>query len=222
MSSTSTTPTLSGEFLLRALNWRYATKVFDPARKISPSDLATLEQVLVLTPSSFGMQPWKFIFVSDPTLRSKLKPVSWDQSQITDASHLVVFAARAKLNESDVQRHIERVATVRGVPVSSVEGYKQRVVDVMVKGPRSQMAFEWAARQCYIAIGNLMTSAALLGIDTCPLEGIDPAAYDSVLELGSIGYKTVVACALGYRSEGDKYAHAKKVRFPVSEVLITK
>jgi len=221
-SSTVVTPALSGDSLLNALNWRYATKIFDPSIKISPADWSTLQQSLVLTPSSFGMQPWRFVVVADASTRAKLKAASWDQSQITDASHLVVFAARTQLNEQDVQRHIERVAAVRGIPVSSVEPYKQRVMDIMVKGPRAKMASEWAARQCYIALGNLMTSAALIGIDTCPLEGIDPEAYDTVLELGSSGYKTVVACALGYRSTEDKYSKLKKVRFPASELFITK
>ena len=211
--------TISGESLLHQLSWRYATKKFDPLKKISATDWAVLEQVLVLTPSSYGLQPWKFIVVTDPALKTRLRPASWNQSQVEDCSHLVVFTAKKDITEADVDRFIARTAEVRGATVESLAGYKGYMVGDLVKGPRHAFIHEWAARQTYIAMGNLLTSAALLGIDTCPFEGIEPAKYDEILELDGTGYATVAACPLGYRSPDDKYASAPKVRFEAKDVI---
>lgn len=213
---------ITGELLINALNWRYATKVFDPAKKLTSSQWSSLEQALILTPSSFGLQPWKFVVVNEAALRAQLRPASWNQPQTTDASHFVVFAARTKMEESDVKRYIENIASVRGVPMESLEQYKQMMLGSVVKGMSAAETHEWAIRQCYIALGNLMTAAAVMGIDTCPLEGIEPEVYDVVLGLPPLGYNTVVACAVGFRSVADKYAQQKKVRFPAKEVVLDK
>ena len=214
------TQPVSNETLLAQLNWRYATKVFDPAKKIPPADWATLEQALILTPSSFGAQPYKFIVVTDPATREKLVPISWNQRQAADSSHYVVFAAREKNTEADVDHYIARIAEVRGVTTDSLAGFKKMLMGDIVNGPRGQQSLEWATRQAYISIGNFMTAAALRGIDTCPMEGIDPAKYDEVLGLVGSGFRTVVACAAGYRAAGDKYATLPKVRFPASELIV--
>jgi nitroreductase len=216
------TPATSDTTLLSALHWRYATKVFDPAKKLSTAQWATLEEALVLTPSSYGLQPWRFVDVVDKNIREQLKPASWGQPQTTDASHFVVFAARTKIDANDIEHYVNYSAQRQGIPASALDQYKQMMIGDVVNGPRSQWAAEWAARQCYIALGNLMTSAAILGIDTCPMEGIDPVAYDKILNLPAIGYKTVVACAVGYRSTTDKYAAKKKVRYPSSQVILKK
>jgi len=211
--------TISSASLLEQLNWRYATKQFDSAKKI-PADLwTTLEKVLVLSPSSYGLQPYRFLVIENPSLRAALRPHSWGQSQITDASHLVVFARKLKVTEQDIAAFLELTARIRGIAASSLNGYRDLMVGDLVKGPRSSWVAEWTARQAYIAFGNLMTSAALLGIDACPLEGLDPAKYDEVLGLQSQGIATVCACALGYRSADDKYALLPKVRFPASELI---
>jgi nitroreductase len=208
--------------LLKALNWRYATKAFDPARTIPTETWNALEQSLVLAPSSYGLQPWRFVVVTSPEVKAKLRPVSWNQSQVTDCSHLVVFAAKEQMSEEHVDHFVARTAEVRKVTVESVAGYRNMMVSDVVKGPRSAMAFEWAARQCYIAFGQLMTSAAVLGVDACPLEGIDPAKYDEILGMPGTGYKVIAACAVGYRAAGDKYATLAKIRFPTDEVIIRK
>ena len=163
--------------LIQALNWRYATKVFDPAKKISEADLRTLEESLVLTPSSFGLQPYRFLVVTDPALRARLREASWGQSQVTDCSHLLVFLARKRLTEADVDHLIERTVQVRGVAAESLASYRAMMVGTLVTGPRAASVPEWAARQAYIALGQFMASAALLGLDTCPMEGLDPARY---------------------------------------------
>ncbi len=217
MPSSSTA--ISSDALIHQLEWRYATKQFDAARKIGKETWKALEEALVLTPSSYGLQPYKFIVVTDPAIRARLRPASWGQSQIEDASHLVVFAIKKSMGEEHISHFLDRVAEVRGVSKESLEGYKGFMMGDLVNGPRAASIDQWAARQAYIALGNFMTSAALLDVDTCPLEGIDPAAYDSILALEADGYATVCACAAGYRSKEDKYAKLPKVRLPESELI---
>ena len=205
--------------LLDSLRWRYAVKRFDPARRIPDADWAALEGALVLTPSSYGLQPWRFVVITDPALKAGLVPLSWNQPQPADCSHYVVLARRIGMTEADVDRFVARMAEVRGVPASSFQRYRDTMAGDLVKGPRAASIDAWAANQVYIALGSLMTCAAVLGIDACPMEGLQPAKYDEVLGLGAKGYGTVVACALGYRSATDKYAAAPKVRFKAEDVV---
>ena len=211
---------VSNETLLQQLRWRYATKVFDSARKISAEDWGALEQALILTPTSYGFQPYRFVVVTDPVTKEKLVGHSWNQKQPVGCSHFVAFAAKETVTETDIDHYLARVAEVRGVAVETLAGFKKVLAGDIVHGPRGEAQHEWATRQSYIALGNFMTAAALVGIDTCPMEGINPAKYDEVLGLTAKGYRTVVACAAGYRAEGDKYAAAPKVRFPAEELVI--
>jgi nitroreductase len=212
---------MTNQHLLQALQWRYATKVFDAAKKI-PADLwAVIEQSLVLAPSSYGLQPYRFLIVANPAKRAALLLHSWNQKQVVDASHFVVFVARRRMKEGDVDNFIRRISTVRGVPADSLGVYRGKIVGDVVSGPRSKIAHEWAARQAYIALGVLMTVAAVLGVDACPMEGLDPAEYDRILDLEGTEYKTVVACALGYRAAHDKYASVPKVRFETKDLVQT-
>jgi nitroreductase len=211
--------TISIDTLLAQLKWRYATKKFDPTRKIPAATWASLEQALVLSPSSYGLQPYRFIVVINSKLREALKPLAWGQPQVTDASHFVVFARKITMSEADVTKFVNLTTDSRGMPRGALQGYYDMMVGDLVKGPRSAWVNEWAARQTYIALGNLLTAAALLGIDACPMEGLDPAKYDGVLGLPAKGYSTVCACALGYRAADDKYATAKKVRYPAEELI---
>lgn len=210
---------ISASTLLAAQQWRYATKQFDASKQIPADQWAALEQALVLTPSSFGLQPWRFVTVADPATRARLREHSWGQAQVTDASHLVVFAARDQLNGADIRHFIERMATVRGTTVEALKGYHDVMAGALLARAPEALR-DWADRQAYLAFGNLMTSAALLGLDTCPLEGLDPAKYDEILGLPALGYHTLAACAVGYRAAADKYATAPKVRFPADEVFI--
>lgn len=211
---------LSGESLIQQLNWRYATKKFDATRKVSTHDWGILESALVLTASSYGLQPWKFIIVTEPSLKARLRPASWNQAQVEDCSHLVVLAAKQDITESDVDLFIARIAEVRGVSIESLASYKGFMMGDLVNGPRHAIIREWAARQTYIALGNLLTSAAVLGIDACPFEGIEPAKYDEILDLAGSGYGTVAACPVGYRAADDKYASTPKVRFATQDVIV--
>lgn len=209
---------LSTDKLLAGLRWRYATKSFDTTRKIPAETWDAIEESLVLTPSSFGLQPWKFLVIQDPGVRSNLLAESWRQSQVTDASHFVVLAARTDLTSQDVEEWIARMSEVQGAPAEALAPLKG-----MIEGFAQSMSHEarhaWNIRQCYIALGQLMATAAVLDIDSCPMEGLSTTGYDHVLGLEGTGYATVVACALGYRSADDKYAVVPKARFDRSRVI---
>lgn len=211
---------VSHETLLRQLQWRYATKKFDPSRIIPVVEWHALEQTLVLTPSSYGLQPWKFIVVTNAELRAQLLGHSWGQKQITEASHLVVFAIKKDLGLPEIERYVQRVAEVKGVPVESLAGFHRMMAKNLAPPPSGFDINEWATRQVYIALGNFMTAAAVIGIDTCPMEGIEPAKYDTVLGLNELGYNTVVACPAGYRAVDDKTASHPKVRFKTEDVVL--
>ena len=215
-----TNTTVSNETLLAQLGWRYATKAFDPARKISAADWSALEETLILSPSSYGMQPYKFLVITDPAVKEKLVPASWNQRQPADCSHFIVFAARTANTVADVDEYMARTVEVRGGSVDALAGFKKMLIADVVDGERGKAATEWAARQAYIALGNFMTAAALTGIDTCPMEGFVPAQYDEILGLRAQGFTAAVACAAGYRAADDKYASLPKVRFPASKLIV--
>ena len=217
----STMQPIATSQLLDAQNWRYATKSFDPAKRIPDATWAALEQTLVLSPSSFGLQPYRFLVVADPATRAQLLPHAWGQRQVVDASHFVVFAARTDVKAADIDTFLQRTAEVRGVSLESLAGYRGMMAGMILSDGFKPIAPHWAARQAYIALGNLMTSAALLGVDACPMEGLVPAEFDKLLGLTEQGYSTVVACALGYRSKDDKYAGLPKVRFETNQLIKT-
>lgn len=205
--------------LLEALQWRYATKQFDPSRRISESDWRVLEQAMVLAPSSFGLQPWRFVVVEDEAVRRQLPPMSWGQNQTVDASHYVVFAVRKGLSVGDIDRFVDRVAEVRSVARESLEGYRGMMVATQRAASEQGWLDAWSSRQVYLALGQVMTAAALMGIDTCPLEGIEVARYDELLGLPQQGFSALCGLALGYRAASDRYAELPKVRFPMESVV---
>jgi nitroreductase len=205
--------------LIEKLNWRYATKKFDSQKKISEAHWTTLAESLRLAPSSYGLQPWQFLVVQSSDLRDQLTPFTWNQTQVKDCSHYIVLTYKKKMDESYIQNFIAKNAEVRDIPASNLDDYKKLMIENLVKGPRSETISWWAQRQCYIAMGFLMETAALLEIDTCPIEGLDPAAYDKILKIEDSEYATVAAVACGYRHADDKYQFAKKVRFDSSSVV---
>ncbi len=206
--------------LLKALRWRYAVKKFDAQKKIDDTTWNALQESLILTPSSYGLQPWRFHIVTNHELKQKLTLHSWKQKQVEDCSHLVVFACKDHIDDNYIQSFIESIAKSRSVAAESMEGYKKMMSGDLVTGARSKWIKEWAARQVYIALGNFMTSAAVIGVDTCPLEGIAPLEYDKLLGLENSGYHTVVACVAGYRAADDKYQTMPKVRFQPSQMIV--
>ncbi|MEM7558914.1 MAG: NAD(P)H-dependent oxidoreductase [Planctomycetota bacterium] len=203
--------------LIDALNWRYAVKKFDPTKKIDETTWAALEQSLVLTPSSYGLQPWKFIVITDQQVKDKLPEISWNQSQPRDCSHMVVLAARRQMDESHIVHHMKHVVETREMPADAMDDYRDTLIKT-VGGMENQL--DWNARQVYIALGQLMLAAAVLEIDTCPLEGILTERYDELLGLSDSPYTSVVGCALGYRHAEDAQAKLKKVRFSAEELVV--
>lgn len=202
--------------ILTALNWRYATKVFDPAKKIPAETWAALEESLILTPSSYGLQPWKFLIVQDAELREQLVAHSWRQRQVADCSHLVVMAVKKAYSLDDLDAFITRMAQVRGGTAEALAGFRKMVAGTQAQG---YMTTEWAKMQAYIALGQFMTSCALMGIDTCPMEGFVPSKYDELLGLEAQGLTTAVLCPAGYRHADDRYASLPKVRFTNADVI---
>ncbi|HEY5812954.1 MAG TPA: NAD(P)H-dependent oxidoreductase [Terrimicrobiaceae bacterium] len=210
---------IAAQALRKQLKWRYATKQFDPAKKIDSETWAALEEALVLSPSSFGLQPWRFYVITSQQTKEKLFPLSCGQRQLVDASHVVVFAVKDPITSADIRRHVERTAQVRGIPAEALSDYEKIANDFLANATSLMDVRSWSSRQVYIALGNFMTCAALLGVDTCPIEGLDPTGYDKELGLEGSGFWTVAACPAGYRAHHDKYASALKVRFPKEEIL---
>lgn len=212
-----TEPTGSSLQLADALQWRYATKQFDPLRTISAADWNQLQQALLFSPSSYGLQPWKFIVVTSPALKQQLPAVCWGQNQPRDCSHFVVLAARRSVDAAFVQQYLQRIADIRSVPVSTLDGLGAAILGKTSRMGDQQLA--WTARQCYIALGFLLQAAAVLRIDACPMEGIQSDRLDPLLGLSGSEYTSVVACALGYRHAADRAALDAKVRFDAADVV---
>lgn len=202
------------------LEWRYATKVFDPTRSVSDADFETILDAMRLAPTSFGLQPFRVVHLANRGFRERLKPLCWNQSQITDASHLVAIQTVVAITPEMIDDHIQRIASVRSVPVADLDVYRGMMGGMLLQHPAAKA---WAQRQAYLAMGFGLEMAASLKVDTCPIEGVDTAACDAALAdlMPLDGYETVVLVALGYRSESDKYQHAKKVRVPMARFCVT-
>ncbi len=210
---------INKETILEKLNWRYATKHYDATKKISAEDWATLEQSLILAPSSFGLQPYKFLVIENQEIREKLKPAAWGQTQITDASHLVVFAHKKTLTDADIEHYVDRIVEVRGVERETMTDYENVMKGSAKKAVDGGYVEVWNSRQAYIALGFLLETAALLNIDATPMEGFDAAQFNEIL--GLTDYSAVVVAAVGYRdSEKDWLANLPKVRFPEDELIV--
>lgn len=204
--------------LLESLRARYAVKKYDPAGRIPAPTWDALEQALVLAPSSYGLQPWRFFVVDDPALRARLKDASWGQGQVVDADKLVVFAVRKDLGAADVDRYLSRIAEERKVPLASLTDFRGMLLKAVSRPPADVAA--WAARQAYIALGVFLTAAAALGVDATPMEGIEPAKYDALLGLPEKGYTALFIAAAGRRAPDDAYGEQPKVRFAREDVVV--
>jgi nitroreductase len=197
--------------ILEVLNWRYATKKFDPERKISIQEMEELLEAIRLSASSYGLQPYRVLIVENSTLREKLRVASYGQSQVTDASHYLIFCVEKWLDAEYVGSYLDRVADKRSVDRSKLRGYEGHIIDVIEKKGIEESRM-WKEKQAYIALGNAMTVAAMMGIDTCAMEGFDSQAYDEILDLGSMGLQSSVALALGYRHKEDLQQNLSKIR----------
>jgi len=214
--------TAAPESILTQLRWRYAVKKFDALKKIPDATWDTIEDAMVLAPSSYGLQPWKFLVVTDPAVRAKLKAHSWNQAQITDASHMVIFAQKLEVNNADIEHYVQRIMQVRGGGLNpALVGYRGMMISALANPaqvPGGSM-LTYTRSQTYIALAFALYTAALLGIDACPMEGIDAPKYDEMLGLKAKGLHASVVATFGYRAGDDSLASLPKVRFDKSEII---
>ena len=204
---------------IEALHWRYAVKKFSN-RTIPQQKLEILLEALRLTPSSLGLQAWKFILVTNPEIRRQLVPATWNQAQVLDASHLLVLARSERVTPDDVSRWSALNATTRQLDAQKQERFFQMISNYL-KGISIEEQGIWLDKQLYIALGNLLTVCALEGIDACPIEGFKRTEYDRILGLESLGLKSVVVCPFGSRADDDSHQFLPKVGFPMPEVVMT-
>lgn len=206
--------------IIEDLNWRYATKKFDPTKKVSAEDLETIKESLRLTATSYGLQSMKFLIVENPAIREQLKPVSWGQSQITDASHLIVLCSYIDINNDHVDQYMHDVATTRNLPLEATTQFGD-----FIKGTIATLTPEakeiWSSKQVYIALGQALHTCATLRIDSTPMEGFDAKAYDEILGLSAKNLKATVLLPIGYRHEEDQNQHLAKVRKPSAVIFET-
>jgi nitroreductase len=206
--------------LLDNLNWRYATKKFDATKKISSEDLNTLKEAVRLSASSYGLQPYKVIIVENPEIREKLKAAAYGQTQITDASHLFIFANDLNAGPESVDAYIKNISETRNLPTDALAGFSD-----MMKGTIANLSQEakniWTAKQTYIALGTLLSAAAELKIDTTPMEGFNPASFNEILGFDKLGLNASVIATVGYRHNEDDTQHYKKVRKSHENLFIT-
>ena len=201
-------------------NWRYATKKFDATKKVSTEDLETLKKAIQLSSSSYGLQLYKVFIIENPEVRAQLQPVSWGQSQIVDASHLLVFANIVNVQESHIDAYVQNIADTRGLSVEDLKGYSDFMKSKIVPLPVEQKAV-WTSKQTYLALGNLLNAAAELKIDVTPMEGFEPEKYNEILGLDKLGLNASLVAAIGYRHEEDATQHYAKVRKPIEDLFET-
>jgi len=201
-------------------NWRYATKKFDATKKIASEDLETLKEAIRLSTSSYGLQPYKVFIIEDEAIREQLKPASWNQSQITEASQLIVFANYTNLDESTIDNYINRISTTREISAENLQGYGD-FMKAKILGLSPEQQSVWTAKQTYLALGNLINAAAELKIDVTPMEGFEPEKYNEILKLNDLHLNASLVATIGYRHEEDSNQHVKKVRKSKEELFIT-
>lgn len=204
--------------LLDNLKWRYATKKYNPSKKVSDQDMSQIKEAIRLSASSYGLQLFKVLDIKDKSLREKLKPASWGQSQITDASHILVFCSYVEVKEEHIDEYINLKAETQKIDIGLLQGYGDFVKSKMNETPVSYQQI-WTGKQTYIALGNALAACAELKIDSTPMEGFDVAAYNDILGLNNKGLKADVVLAIGYRSDEDTTQHSPKVRKPAEKLF---
>ena len=206
------------ETIIEQLNWRYAVKKFDSSKRISDEDWNVLEHSLILAPSSYGLQPYKFVVITDENLKRELTPAAYGQTQVADCSHLVVIAHKKVLTDADVEHFVDRIVEVRNLPREAMKDYEDTMKGSAHKAVDEDYIETWNSRQAYLALGFLLETAAFMKIDATPMEGFNPAEFNRILGLAD--YSAVVLCAVGYRDrENDWLVNLPKVRFVKEELI---
>ncbi len=206
--------------LLEGFNWRYATKLFDPEKKVSDSDISILKEAIRLTPTSYGLQLFKVLIIKDPGLKNRLKEASYGQKQITDASHLFVFCNYLSVDNQTIDEYISLKARLEQKNQDDLKGYGNFIKQDFIHRTDEQKS-SYTAKQTYLALSSLLSACAELKIDACPMEGFDPDKYNQILGLPERGLNAAVIATVGYRSTADLTQFATKVRKPESSIFET-
>lgn len=205
--------------IIEQLQWRYATKKFDPSKILSEERLKTLKHAFNLTATSFGLQTIKLVVIQDKTLRKSLVAHSFGQAQVLNASHLLVLCIDDNITDLDVDAHFDNVSDIRSTPETVLAPYREDL-KAMMRDMNQEKRQQWSVKQAYIALGNLMTVCAVEGIDSCPMEGFNASQYDTILGLKDKQLKSVLLLPVGYRAEDDMFADLKKVRKPLRDAVL--
>lgn len=206
--------------IIENLNWRYATKKFNAEKKIAKQDLEILKQAVRLSASSYGLQPYQVILVENEDLRQQIKEAAYNQTQITEASDLLIFANITDVGTTEIKSYIENMASVREIPSSNLKGFEDMMNNVVTSlSPEAKE--NWTAKQTYIALGTLLSAAADLKIDATPMEGFNRDTVNEILQLKQKGLSATLIVTLGYRDDTDATQHLQKVRKPNEELFIT-
>lgn len=200
--------------------WRYATKKFDTKKKISDSNIELIKESISLAPTSYGLQLFKVIIVEKKEIKNDLKKASFNQSQISDASHIFVFCNSTKIVENDIDTYIKNKAAIQNKTISEISGYGDFLKDTLLKKEHNKIS-TWTANQVYIALSHLMTFCPSLGIDSCPIEGFESLKYNEILKLNNRNLNSTVVAAVGYRSNTDSSQYEKKIRKSNDELFET-
>jgi len=205
--------------ILDALEWRYAVKKFDDKASLTEQQILEVKKVFNLSASSYGLQPYKMIVVQNPELKEKLVPASFGQQQISQSAAILVFAVRTDFGMDYIDQFFKDMSTKRQIPLENLEGYKNFMKGSFANKSEDEIS-SWATKQVYLTMGHMLASLAALQIDACPMEGLDPQAYDKILDLDAKQLKTIIAMPIGVRAPDDASATALKVRKDLSEIII--
>lgn len=205
------------EKFIENLHKRYATKEFDLSKKVSKEDLENIVEVFRLTPSSFGLQPWKLFVVENKEIKQKIMEKSWNQKQVWENSYLLVFAKKSEINEDLVEKYISKTVEVNWIEKSNLDWYKQMILSFVENTSKEELD-TWAREQVFLALGNVMAYLSEKNIDSCAIWGFSKDAVNEILNLKEKGFESVVLLPIGYRSENDKHASRKKSRFEAEEI----
>jgi len=205
--------------LLESLNWRYATKQFDPQKSLSDQQVNQLLEATNLTATSYGLQPFKFLVLNDQAKQDELVSSSYGQTQVADASHVIVIATRTDVDAGYISSYVDFMEAERGLPTGALDQFKDVMIGA-ITGMSDQECENWATKQAYIALGTLLTVCAAEKIDACPMEGFVDTEYDQLLGLSDMNLHAAVVVPIGYRSKDDKYQSLKKIRRPLSQMVV--
>ena len=205
--------------IVKALQWRYAAKKFDSSRVIPNEIIEVIKESFNLTASSYGLQPVKLLIVSNKSILQELVPISSNQQQVGQASHLCVFCVDTNIDEAYIRTYFENIKSIRNTPDAVLSSFRDSIISSFGSKSTDEI-YNWGAKQAYLALGNMLTVCATQEIDACPMEGFDPVAYDMYFKLKEQGLRSALVMPIGYRAEDDMFADMKKVRKDLKDSII--